>query len=335
MLLCTVLCAFLCTATATPVSPICDELPRSPSKPGCRLNLSHIVLNELSSRELQDAMQTPAAGSQTAAMYMSLHNVQGCRQRHIGIVCIRQRYIVKWVSRRSGQSVSSSGSSFVNERTMFCRLRHARYMQRLLHFDDDCQVFVMENVLREVQQLEPLTPIKDLVSNQVLRGRHGGDASAVVAYQTTVLASIFDDFRRASILPYDLSLRPAGSGAWGNLLRTDQNGTLTVIDFGMYRLVNVTAADQLGAELGQDARAAPLSLEVAQGWVEGVPSFRSFATQLKWCQQELELQLRRSFGLATEPAHFRPTGGSPAGAVSESGVRCGVDGWGPHIRRIL
>jgi hypothetical protein len=83
------------------------------------------------------------------------------------------------------------------------------------------------------------------------------------------------------------------------LLRTDQNGTLTVIDYGMYRLVNVTAADRL-AELGHDAhgRAAPLSLEVAQGWAEDAfLKGRSFAMQLKWCQQELELELRRSFGL--------------------------------------
>ena len=90
---------------------------------------------------------------------------------------------------------------------MFCRLRHARHMQRLLHFDDDCQVFVVENVQRQVQQLKPMRPVKELVSNEMLLAQHGGDASAVVAYQTAVLGSIFDDFARASILPSPSEIR--------------------------------------------------------------------------------------------------------------------------------
>jgi hypothetical protein len=82
------------------ISSLCDELPRSPSKAGCRLNLSHIVSNELSSLELQDAMQMPAAIPQTAAMYQALRNMHGCVPRQLGMVCVRQNYIVKWVSRR-------------------------------------------------------------------------------------------------------------------------------------------------------------------------------------------------------------------------------------------
>ena len=264
----------LTTLAITPGdSPLLCERPQP--KSDCRLDLIHVVSNRLTVSELEAVLRKPVEPQHPAAVVAAIeeHGGFGCNARHFGQVCERTEYVLKRVARRSGHlgATEFRASSYANEREMFCRLRGARYMQRLLFFDDDCQVFVMENVQRRVQQLDPSRHVKTLLSNQALLERHGGNASALVAYQSRVIQSMFDTFRRALILPYDLSV-------CCNLLRTDQRGTLGAIDFGAYRPLNDSTADE-----------------------------RPFAIELEWCQESLMLELRRA-------VHLEPP--APRGAKS-------------------
>jgi hypothetical protein len=157
---------------------------------------------------------------------------------------VRPHFVFKWIQREP---------KYVHEKRLFCLLRKANNVQRLLYFDDSCQILVIENVLGDLS-----APVG---TGQVLQWRsaHGrGGVAALLRKDAAALDSLFATFAEKGIFPNDLS-------TCCNVFRTSLNGTLKVIDFGGYVRLAPAQMPELTAMLTRCKGDVLLSLKELAG----------------------------------------------------------------------
>ena len=187
----------------------------------------------------------PDGHSRTYTLNTPSHMSVPCTRRETGQVCITPAFVAK---------LADSRESYLHEKEMFGRLRGVPHVQQLLHADDACLTLVIKNALSPRKSPVP--------THEILPSfRHAGLQAwrkELFRRDAAALQPVFDAFARSRIYPTDLS-------TCCNIIRTDKNGTLVVIDFGAYFQVPMSREHELLAALAKCKADVLLSLKVHAG----------------------------------------------------------------------